>query len=260
MSLELKRATSTDVAQKAFRGFAIKDADRGEIEAVVATLNVVDKDGDIIRKGALGGSAAVTMSAWGHDAIFGATPAGKGTLVEEKSQLRFAGRVFLSTTNGRETFEVLKEMGEDQEWSFGFRVTGWEVPSDEEKKAGAWRVITKMEAFEVSPVLVGAGVNTRTTSIKQADGDPGGSVGPSVPTLNDAQVQELAADVAKRLAASLQAEAKASADAAAEEARQRAADEAAQRAAAEAETKAATSVAAEREFQTFLRTMRRNVA
>jgi hypothetical protein len=36
--------------------------------------------------------------------------------------------MFLTTTRGRDTFELLKEMGADQEWSFGFRIMGAEVP------------------------------------------------------------------------------------------------------------------------------------
>lgn len=170
-------------ALKVFRGLTVKDADKGEVEADVCTLGVVDKDGDIVRAGSLGGTASVIMSEWGHDAMYGNRPAGKGTLVESNGRLRFKGRVFLNTTGGRETFEVLKEMGEDQEWSFGFRVTGWEAPSETEKAAGAWRVITKMDAFEVSPVLVGAGVNTGTTRLKsapQADGNRDESVADAV--------------------------------------------------------------------------------
>jgi hypothetical protein len=76
--------------------------------------------------------------------------------------------VFLATTDGRDTFECLKEMGSDQEWSFGFRILGAEVPSDDERKQGARRILTKLDAFEVSPVIVGAGVGTRTTAVKGA--------------------------------------------------------------------------------------------
>jgi hypothetical protein len=105
------------------------------------------------------------MSAWGHDAVWGARPAGSGKLKTEGKHLVFEGRAFLTTWNGKETFETLKQYPE-AEWSFGFRITGWEEPNDEERKAGAWRVITKMEAFEVSPVLIGAGLETGTRSLK----------------------------------------------------------------------------------------------
>lgn len=235
-----------DMALKVFRGLTIKDADKGEVEADVCTLGVVDKDGDIVRAGSLGGKAAVIMSEWGHDAIYGNRPAGKGTLVESNGRLRFKGRVFLNTTGGRETFEVLKEMGEDQEWSFGFQVTGWENPSEDEKKAGAWRIITKMAAFEVSPVLIGAGVNTGTASLKAAPAASGSA--------DDALIATIAKEVAAQIAAREQA------SAAAEIVQLAAEAKAAADARALQEAKDAEQVAAMREFATFERTMRRVVA
>jgi hypothetical protein len=154
-----------------FAGFEVKDEAKGEVAAKIATLEVIDKDGDIIRKSALPKGAKAAMSRWGHDAVFGERPVGKGPLIEKNGELHFAGKVFLKTTEGRETFETMKEMGTDQEWSFAFKVAGWENPSPDEKKQGAYRIITKMEPvseklFEVSPVLAGAGMGTHTTSLK----------------------------------------------------------------------------------------------
>lgn len=147
----------------------IKDEEKGEVEAVFATLGVMDKDGDIIREGAIKNGTKVKMSSYGHDAIFGAVPVGKGTVHVEGDQALFKGRLFLSTVRGKETFDVLKEFGADQEWSFGFRVTGSEVPDEAQRQKGVWRVITKMDVFEVSPVLRGAGVGTHTVAVKEAD-------------------------------------------------------------------------------------------
>lgn len=244
------------MATKSFRGFAIKDADKGEVEAVVATLGVIDRDGDIIRNGSLKGTASVTMSAWGHDAMYGAVPAGKGKLREEKNALVFSGRAFLSTTGGKETFEVLKEMGEDQEWSFGFRVTGWEAPSDEEKKAGAWRVITKMDAFEVSPVIVGAGLNTRTLAVKSAPQADGADGTPEAPALDD-ELKAIVADVYARR----EAEKKAAADLAAEAERKAKEDadaiEAKAKADADAARRAEELEAVQRIHERFVRNMRK---
>jgi hypothetical protein len=146
---------------------------------------VIDRDGDIIRKGAIPDGSKVAMSAYGHDAVWGNRPVGKGTLSTKGDQVIFDGRLFLNTADGRDTFEVLKEMGSDQEWSFGFRVMGYEVPTEEEQKQGAYQVLTKLDAFEVSPVLIGAGIGTRTLAVKQADGDPtplGEKVDPPAPT------------------------------------------------------------------------------
>lgn len=157
---------------KSITRLEIKDAAKGEVSAVIATLGVIDRDGDIIRKGAIPDGAKVAVSSYGHDAVWGNRPVGKGTLSTKGDQVIFDGRLFLNTSDGRDTFEVLKEMGADQEWSFGFRVMGYEVPSEDEQKQGAYQILTKLDAFEVSPVLCGAGVGTRTLAVKQADGDP----------------------------------------------------------------------------------------
>lgn len=237
-----------------FAGFDVKDEAKGEVTAKIATLKVVDKDGDIIRLGALPKGAKAAMSRWGHDAVFGERPIGKGPLVEKDGELHFAGRVFLTTTEGRETFETMKEMGSDQEWSFAFKVAGWENPSAEEKKQGAYRIITKMEPvseklFEVSPVLAGAGMGTATTSLK----------GASQP-FTDAQRAEIKAMIAEAVTAAVKSE-EPPAPVEGEEAKpevegQPAETEAAEKALAEEATrKAAAAVTAE--FERFQRTLRK---
>jgi prohead serine protease len=164
-----ERVTDDTVVTKSFCAFEIKDAEKGEVEAIVATLDVVDRDEDIIRADAIPDGVKVLMSSYGHDAVYGARPAGKGKLYIEANKVVFKGRVFLTTSDGRDTFECLKEMGSDQEWSFGFRIMGAEVPSEDERKRGARRILTKLDAFEVSPVIVGAGVGTRTIGAKAAE-------------------------------------------------------------------------------------------
>jgi hypothetical protein len=239
-----------DLVVKTFRGFEIKDAEKGEVSAKVAQLEIKDKDGDLIRKGAQPKAAKVAMSSWGHDAVFGSRPAGKGTLKSTGNDLMFDGRVFLNTADGRDTFEVLKEMGEDQEWSFAFRVLGSELPSEDERKQGITRVITKMDAFEVSPVLIGAGIGTQTTSIKaaaQADGDP------AVEPTDD--LKAIGARVVKEMADRLEAERKAAAAAAAEAVRIEAETKAAAEAKAEAERKSAELAVVQPIFERFRRTM-----
>lgn len=245
----------SDLVIKHFRGFEIKDAEKGEVEAMVSTLDVVDKDGDIIRSGAQGKTAKVAMSSWGHDAMYGNRPAGKGKLIAEGNTLKFVGRVFLNTSDGRDTFEVLKEMGEDQEWSFGFRVLGSEVPSESERKAGAVRVITKIDAFEVSPVLVGAGVGTHTMSVKS--GEPpkpdAQADGAADPDESD-EVKALAATVLAEVTARIEAERKAKEDEAAEAARIEAETKAKEDARIAAEALEAEQAATSREFERFQRT------
>lgn len=156
-----------DTITKEFGIFEIKDAEKGEVEAVIATLGVVDRDKDVIRADAIKDGAKVKMSAFGHDAMFGNAPVGDGKIVIDGDRAIFKGRLLLQTQRGRETFEILKAM--DTEWSFGFRVMGSEVPDDKWREKGADRILTKLDAFEVSPVLIGAGVGTRTLAVKEAD-------------------------------------------------------------------------------------------
>jgi phage head maturation protease len=161
---------TTDAVQlKSFGTFEIKDANTGAVEAIIATLLVVDKDEDVIVEGAIPDGAKVSMSSYGHNAVYGEAPVGKGKIYIEGNRAVFKGRMFLATSRGRETFETLKEMGEEQQWSFGFRILGAEVPDDAWKKKGARRILTKLDCFEVSPVIIGAGVGTRTLGVKGAN-------------------------------------------------------------------------------------------
>lgn len=149
----------------------VKSADRGDVEAIFATIGVTDHDKDHIRPNAISDGATVAMSGYGHNAIYGSRPVGKGVIRIEGNKALFRGRVFLNTSEGRETFEVLKEMGTEQQWSFGFSILGEEAPTDAERKSGARRALTKLDAFEVSPVLRGAGIGTRTVAVKHAAED-----------------------------------------------------------------------------------------
>jgi Caudovirus prohead serine protease len=157
---------------KVLESVEIKDAEKGEIEAVFATLDVVDNDHDIIRPAAIVEGAKAKLSDYAHSAVFGAAPVGKGTMHRVGNKAVFRGRYFMSTTRGVEAFNTLKEIGSDQEWSFGYQVLGSEEPEQGDREKGAWRILTKLDSFEVSPVLRGAGIGTRTVSVKAAGGQP----------------------------------------------------------------------------------------
>src|SRR5207247_9448068 len=95
------------------RPFEVKDADQGLVGAVVATLNVVDRDGDVILRGALPvGGAKVLLSGYGHGVVRdGQPPVGKGLISEIRDQLVLRGRFFLTTKRGSEAFHTVKELG-----------------------------------------------------------------------------------------------------------------------------------------------------
>lgn len=144
----------------------IKDAAKGEVSAVFSTFGVVDKDGDVTLPGAFEDGALVRISAYGHKTWDGALPVGKGVIRTTDTEAIMDGQFFLNTTAGRDTFEVIKELGGLQEWSYGFDI---EEFSYEERGDSRVRILEKSRVHEVSPVLIGAGVGTRTLAVKGAD-------------------------------------------------------------------------------------------
>jgi hypothetical protein len=166
----MSTAATPNVDVKAFESFEVKDADRGEVVAIVATLNVVDRDGDVILPGAIPPGARVKLSGYGHDLVlYGAPPAGKGTLTEEGNKAVLRGNFFMSTDRGREAFYTTKELGPESEWSFGFLKDVKQAKlTDEWRARGARRVIAGLVPLEASPCLLGAGIGTATISAKSA--------------------------------------------------------------------------------------------
>lgn len=148
---------------KTITGFTVKSAEKGTVEAVFSTFNAIDKDGDVTLPGAIKDGAEVVISAYGHQSHYGALPVGKGTIKATETEATLQGKFFLNTTAGRDTFEVVKELGPLGEWSYSLH--------DVVSKAGeinGQRVNFLESIFvkEVSPVLIGAGVNTRTLVAK----------------------------------------------------------------------------------------------
>lgn len=146
----------------------VKDADLGEVEAVFATLNVVDKDGDVIEPGAIEDGATVVISPYGHKVWDGAPPVGVGTIHEVGDDAVIRAKYFMDTDAGRNDFHTVKGLAEagKGEWSFGLL----NIKSQRATKNGVTaNYISSVEVPEVSPVFIGAGVNTRTLSAKSAD-------------------------------------------------------------------------------------------
>jgi phage head maturation protease len=142
----------------------VKSADRGEVEAVFATYNVIDKDGDITFPGAFSEGEEVAISPWQHELWKGAPPVGEGTIHSSGDQALLKGRFYLGTTTGRDHFELVKARGARQQWSYGFDVLHRpETVTFGGRKANALR---KLKVYEVSPVFQGAGVGTTTLAVK----------------------------------------------------------------------------------------------
>lgn len=152
---------------KALSRVEIKDETKGEVTAIFATLNVIDSDGDVTVKGAFDDGAACAISAYGHQTWKGELPVGKGTIRETSTEAVFEGRFFMDTQAGADTFTVVKEMsakdGPGQEWSYGLTQVQAEMGKFDGQRV---RFIKGVVVPEVSPVLLGAGVNTRTVDAK----------------------------------------------------------------------------------------------
>lgn len=146
----------------------VKDASEGTITAVFATLGVVDRDGDVTIKGAFTDGAPVIISAYNHGSWSGALPVGKGTISEVGDEAILDGQFFLDTTHGRDAFETVKALGEDglQEWSYSLE----DVVSEKGTVDGhRVNILKSISVREVSPVLRGAGIDTRVLTAKSAD-------------------------------------------------------------------------------------------
>lgn len=134
----------------------------GAVRVAFAQLNVVDRDGDVTLPGAFP-SKDVPMSGYGHSSWSGGLPTGRGRIAEQGEWAIFDGRFFLETAAGRDTYETVKGMAELQEWSYGYDPLGYEFGAHDGQDV---RFLKELEVFEVSPVLIGAGIGTRTLDIK----------------------------------------------------------------------------------------------
>lgn len=148
------------------KNFNLKVIDlTGEGEAVIATLNVVDKDGDLTLKGAFGEGQTVKMIPahnWSH------VPLGKATIHEVGQEVIAKFKLNLDVEAAREWHAALlfdlKEGESIQEWSYGFTIE--ESEQSVEGTDTRVRILKKLKVHEISPVIIGAGEGTRTLSIK----------------------------------------------------------------------------------------------
>lgn len=144
--------------------FRLKDVGgEGVVSAVIATLNVKDHDGDVTVKGAFGDQTVPVLPT--HN--WASVPLGKATIRESGDDVIAEMKFNLESETAREWYSALKfdyENGDPlQEYSYGFDV----VEADRgEFKGERVQFLRKLRALEVSPVLLGAGINTRTLDVK----------------------------------------------------------------------------------------------
>src|SRR5687768_12333322 len=134
-------------------------AGRGELEAVVSTFHVVDKQGDVVLPSAFTEGQAVPL-VWHHSWD---KPIGAGVIRVERDRAVFKGKLWLDTDDGEQAYRKIRNAGALQEFSWGFEILEAEPATGDGQPV---RVIKRTRVYECSPVLVGAGEGTRTLAIK----------------------------------------------------------------------------------------------
>lgn len=155
---------------KSLAGAKLKALDEeGRGLAVIATLNVVDKDGDVTLPGAVGEQVVkiVPTHDWSH------VPLGKATLKETGDEVIAEFGLNLAIQAARDWHSAMKLDLESppplQEWSYGFTITEFSFGQFEDQDV---RFLSGLKVHEISPVMVGAGVNTRTLALKEGEERP----------------------------------------------------------------------------------------
>ncbi|NJP24448.1 hypothetical protein FLW53_09550 [Microbispora sp. SCL1-1] len=152
---------------KGFR-VEIKDEDKGLVTAVFSTFNKRDSDRDVTRPGAFEDGAEMPISSYGHTSWDGALPVGKGRIRTTSKEAILEGEFFMDTQHGADTFKTVKRLGALGQWSYGYDPVEYSFGEWEGQRV---RFLDKLKVHEVSPVLLGAGVNTRTLAAKSAGRD-----------------------------------------------------------------------------------------
>jgi hypothetical protein len=155
-----------EVVHKQFTGIEWKKDKPGEFTAKIAQLNVIDNDGDVTLTGAFPEGKQVLISAYMHNSWEGALPIGKGVIRVDNDDVFVDGQLNLNSDTGKEHYETIKFAPELTEWSYGFKVLEVAENTEWNKNPAVWRVLAKVDPFEASPVLLGAGIDTRTVAIK----------------------------------------------------------------------------------------------
>ena len=145
----------------------IKNDEKGEVAAVFSVFDKIDSDGDIVRAGSIksGFKSGDVPMVWAHKWDM---PIGKGQITQDDDKATFKGQFFMDTESGKEAYNLVKAMGDLQQWSFGFKVDDSEygkLKKDGEEEQDV-RYLKGLTVYEVSPVLVGANQETYTMAIK----------------------------------------------------------------------------------------------
>ncbi len=165
----IERADSETVFTKTYHPTDVKfDDEKGSVLVEFATMNVIDADGDVTLPGFFGEQEAAIIHAHRRDR----PPLGKGKVFEKGDKAIFDGRYFLKTDAGKQAYLTVKEMGTLQEWSYSLRIFpgGAKLGMFNDRNVRFLQPVEDggpgVDVDEVSTVLKGAGIDTRTVAIK----------------------------------------------------------------------------------------------
>ena len=148
--------------------FELKQEAEGKVSAVFSVFNSLDSDGDVVLPGSIksGFKSGDVPMVWAHKWDM---PIGKGRIKEDDGKATFDGEFFMDTDSGQEAYKIVKNMGDMQQWSFGYRVNDAETApfksADSENEQDA-RYLKDLTVFEVLSVIDGANQETYTMAIK----------------------------------------------------------------------------------------------
>ncbi|MFD0901738.1 HK97 family phage prohead protease [Actinomadura sediminis] len=153
---------------------ATESVGEGRVTVQFATFNEVDYHGDITLPGAFTEGQEVLVSSYNHASWKEAWPVGRGRIRTDSRAAYADLQFFLDTLAGSEAFKTVRATGNLQQWSYGFNIDKHRIVRDED--GDEVRILERVNVYEVSPVLQGAGRSTRTVAVKDSP-----SAAPEVP-------------------------------------------------------------------------------
>lgn len=169
MPVETKTRPTTKVYE--LTNLKLDATGEGTFEAAFANLTEIDHDGDGYDAGSIG-EQPVMVSQWNHGSWgegVNALPIGVGKTFERDDWGMVAGKFDMDDPDAVKTYrkiKYLKENGFPIEWSFALPSSDWRM---EEINGQMVRIFTRISIPEVSPVLLGAGIDTHLTAIKSRE-------------------------------------------------------------------------------------------
>jgi hypothetical protein len=143
----------------------VKSESGGQVTAILAELDKIDHDGDLYTRETFTPGEILAISPYNHSSMHReALPVGKGVLHVEQSHIWVEAQYFLENEDARSAFNVVKQMGADQEWSWGFKQVVAEPTTINGRRVN---LIKKAQVFEASPVIRGASIGSRTLTAKE---------------------------------------------------------------------------------------------